>query len=348
MVVFHHNTTIKLSDKFLNYGYGAALPFCFLVSTALNPIVVLHNARRNQNVSTLLFQLLAVSDFITNIYQPIFMAYLLLMKAISVEEEPTPLHYISTILMAWVKQGSGMLTTLLSITRYIKIKSPFCIVNRKFILLYIAMNFIYFDVGFPVILLTSDECYIDRRVGYVWHDMKKMLDLWACILLAPFAIHSLVAIVTSILTVYCLRNRSELSGTNCNKSMRYQRKSCLTILILNAGNMMLFLCCVTYLFLKYLGKENDVAWSNVYDLILFNLFGFIPIFLSALNPLIITLRSTSMKQLILRKNRIVTSIVLTEAETNTIKNLSTNQDRIFMRSMSAPEKYQAPMDINPR
>ena len=352
MAIFQCNGTISTLDAIFNIGYGSILPILFLISLFLNPIVFVYNNRQRASVGSLLFQLLAISDFMTCFYQPLVLSRALLNSTASTEkQEPTNLRIASTIIIAAVIFGSGMLTNLLSITRYIKIKYTFFKVSRKAVIIFALCNFIVFDGAMLSLLLSSDTQYFDDRIQMVWYD----LDTGSIILIALFGVQSLLATFSSIATVHELRkgvkarDRS-IKQTTCKtrtekmkKRLAAQRRSGLTVLLMSVGNMVLVGFGIMYVIIKA-GNFDEAACPNntLYDFTVFNLFGFIPIFLSAINPLVVTFRSSGVKAMLMGRQRPSTCDG-TGGQGDTTGNprlSSTAPIRQYLRSVSAPPEQR--------
>jgi hypothetical protein len=299
-------------------------------------------------VGSLLFQLLAISDFMTCIYQPIVLSRALLSPPAHSEfEEPTNLRIASTVIMAAVIFGSGMLTNLLSITRYIKIKYTFFKVSRKAVIIFAFCHFVLFDGAIITLLLISDTQYFDKRIQMVWYD----LDTWSVLLIAVFGVQSLLATFTSTATVYELRKGIRARGksiklTTCKtrsekmkKRLAAQRRSGFTVLLMSTGNMVLVGFGLMYVVIK-LGHfdEADCPDNKLYDITVFNLFGFTPIFLSAINPLVVTFRSSGVKAMLQGRQRPSTGDGTGgQGETTGTARISTTAiNRQYLRSASAP------------
>ena len=152
-------------DHVLNYSYGLLLPLTFIISLLLNPLIFLYNFRKRPSVASLLFQSLTISDFITCLYQPILLLRALWEPGVpAIEGKPTAIQIISTVVMTTVIFGSGMLTHLLSITRYIKIRHPFVNIKRRYVFVYLLLNFVTFEAGLLTLLLTSRSTHFDIRI----------------------------------------------------------------------------------------------------------------------------------------------------------------------------------------
>ena len=350
MAIFQCNGTISTLDAVFNIGYGSFLPFLFLISLFLNPIIFVYNYRQRESVGSLLFQLLAVSDFITCLYQPLLLSRAMLRSPQnSGDGKPTNLRIASTVVMAAVIFGSGLLTNLLSITRYIKIKYTFVQVSRKAVIAFAFCNFILFDGAITTLLLSSDTQYFDRRIQMVWYD----LDTWSILLIGLFGLQSLLATCSSIATVHELRKGvrardKSIKQTTCKtrsekmkKRLAAQKRSGFTVLLMSVGNMALVGFGCMYIVIK-VGNfdEMECPKDKLYDFTVFNLFGFIPIFLSALNPLVVTIRSSGVKAMLSGSMRPSTADG-TGGQADTTGNnprvsTTTAVNRQYLRSASAP------------
>ena len=357
MAIFHCNGTVSALDAAFNIGYGSILPLLFLISLILNPIIFIYNYKQRASVGSLLFQLLAVSDFMTCLYQPLVLSSALLSsRAGSMSRKPNNLRIASTVVIAAVIFGSGMLTNLLSITRYIKIKYTFFKVNRKAVIVFAICNFILFDGAIITLLLSSSTQYFDERIQMVWYD----LDYWSIILIALFGVQSLLATFTSIATVHELRKgvrardrsikqvRSKTKTEKMKRRVATQKRSGFTVLLMSAGNMLLVVFGIIYIVIKAGNFDgNTCPQKKLYDITVFNLFGFIPIFLSAINPLVVTFRSSGVKAMLLGQQRPSTAGDGTGNQGDTTGNgrLSSTVPRIinrqYLRSASAPPERRS-------
>jgi hypothetical protein len=67
------DTDITVAEQLTNYLFGILMIISFLLSTLLNPVVFYYNFHQitKRRLIRHLFMMLAVSDFITNIYSPL-------------------------------------------------------------------------------------------------------------------------------------------------------------------------------------------------------------------------------------------------------------------------------------
>ena len=309
MAVFSCNGNITDVDVVLNNLYGCLLPLTFLTSLFLNPVIFLYNYKQRPSVGSLLFQLLAISDFITCLYQPIVLSYELWDPRVKpIEQSTSVLKIVSTLIMAAVIFGSGVITNLLALTRYIKIRYPFICIKRKVVLVLAITNLAVFWGITTVLIFTSGTKYFDMRMQLIWYQAHTIESV---VMLGLFGTQSFAATATSIATVVELRKgqrkengklregETSASVERNKKKQSSQSKGGLTILMMNLGNMTLVLFVAIFI-AETLGNIDPGGCSRLSNFTVFNMVGFIPIALSAINPFIITWRSSGVKAMILR------------------------------------------------
>ena len=276
----------------LNYLFGSLLPVIFLTALILNPMIFLYNYRRKPSIATTLFMMLAVVDFLTISYQPV-MVTIRLLNSNYCHDHPRPssnLEKVSTIFMAPVMQTAGMITTLMSITRYIQIRSPFYRIRKKLLIIYFLL-YISFLLFSYIYVLFSSRVIFDPYIQQTWRTVEGQ-DWWALGMTFPYTTHVLLAAVTSILTVKRLWGGESGGVRNggMERKIEAEKRGCMTVLLMNIGNFVMFGCNIVYLFMKV--RMND---SFYFNFIKFLTWCFLPLSLSALNPLIIVTRSTGFK-----------------------------------------------------
>ena len=56
---------ITTTDKIISCSCGSLLIACFLISSVINPIIFYDNLKKKASLTTMLFKMLAVTDFVT-------------------------------------------------------------------------------------------------------------------------------------------------------------------------------------------------------------------------------------------------------------------------------------------
>ena len=272
---FIFNTTNELnlteyniteSDRTVNYCGGVLMLLLFIPSTILNPIVFCHYFNKKFTATTALFQLLAISDFITNFYFPLYYGYNMIKPNIALSPPITLLEDINICACCLTGCMSLVITSVLSGARYISVRRPFFKINKHSVLLYLFL-YLVFELGVEITIIVS------TMRGELIPVSKAVI---ACI--AMNAVHCIAGTIASVLTVYHL-NHLKLEFSN-ERSMSDNRKSCTTILLMNiASSVWIFLCGIRYL------EEQVLGWINL-NAMDFIMWFFLPTITSALNPIL--------------------------------------------------------------
>ena len=268
------------ADSAGDYLLGITMILAFLISTALNPFTFLFNYHQDGRLKTtrVLFMLLAISDFLTNIYRPLQIGY----RFLSPEVYPfvrasTVAEQVETIIFRSILFSSQVLTMLISICRFINVKFPFYKLSGKVVMMVITVSIlgcmlIYFSftVGIPG-KSTSYFFLFSQGAAVLGKPSKAYLiftiqNAFVCILGAA-------GVLSSLLTVHCLMNKK--GRTSNEESTVTLRKSSQAVLIMNIGNAVMNAIQVAY---------SCYAFQSPFIAVL-GAFG-MAIILSALNPLI--------------------------------------------------------------
>ena len=287
-IKYQHNATT--TDTILNQTIGVTLIICFIISTTLNPVVYLHHYNKSSNLVTLLYQMLSACDFFTNLYYPLLSSYNLLRNHTdNTKVHPASLfNVVTTVITMPCCTISVMLTSIISITRLICIRYPFCrvVYLRKYVLGYIVIYICYFYsfYVYNVAGFKHPNWFRFRQVAWgnpITPDTSKILEImWY----SPLAFHCIVGLLTSLVTVNILYSKHHDST-----DPHLERKSSFGILAMNVGN-------VSFLAISLLDRQflqTDSYFS--YPLQLCS-FGVVPFFYSAFNPAIVILCSTAIKR----------------------------------------------------
>ena len=194
-----------------------------------------------------------------------------------------PLQELWSIFNVTVISISAILTSLLSITRYLKIIRPFTEFRIRPLLFYIALNVIFLVAvlmrnimfcgpGHPV----TGKPYWLRFQQISWRETDVT---WQMAVAVPYLAHCLVSLITSLLTIYHLQKtkRSVITETRAKC-----RQSSWAIVLMNLGNTLFLLLMTTSIALHALKP------TIIYTLLKINFMKdcLSPCFLSAINPLI--------------------------------------------------------------
>ena len=141
----------------------------FLISTIINPLLIWINWKqeRKRKLSTILFMMLACSDLVTNIIKPIRVATnLLTTDILPVVRNGTRIEQLETLLFQVASLSSMVLTTLISVCRFLSVRSPFLKIPCKF------------PIGIFIIFGLYSLAYSFQMVVGFENRMKKGKVLW--------------------------------------------------------------------------------------------------------------------------------------------------------------------------
>ena len=268
------NTTTTIyqatqADQIINYTLGSVLILCFLVSTSLNPVLFYHHqSARKNSICTFLFSCLSVSDFLTDVFAPLVYAHYMIRPGIY-SGSLFSLEF-SRVFACTVGCYSQCGTTLLAITRLLKVTMPFIKIKKRFVVAYfIVYNTIMSTNNLPILLLKQ----IDRSQRTLYFTFCNI-----CIWLN--AIHCLVGIILSVATfvfIYFIKPVSETEDRDKNKRV------CGTILLMNTP----YIISIFFVLFVYISP-----WQvSIHDII----FGFVPMFTSAINPVVLISRNQGIR-----------------------------------------------------
>lgn len=178
---------------------------------------------------------------------------------------------------------SGITTSLLSITRYLKIARPFIKLKTYPLILYILFNTVYLTAVLSRSIIFCGEGlagtgkpYFLRFQQQSWRDSSTG---WIFAVAIPYFVHCFLSLITSALTINCLRLTAKSVIT---ENRAKSRQSSYAIVVMNIGNSIIFFLCIGTLVLRLVRPEALYMFlkMNVLKDILS------PCLLSALNPII--------------------------------------------------------------
>ena len=278
--------TLTNRDIFCNIFFGLVMIVTWVVSITLNPFSIYYFKKRGSSLVNILFLLLAVSDFVTNLYRPLFIAdNLFSPKVVPFVKEANNRLKIQSYVFMVANMSALFLTAHISVTRLFAIKYPFKRASKNLnILLYIAymicvfiwQAFLIFGIyhAKPFWYRFCQNVYSFYKNGY----SQEMVLAVNC----PRVFVAAAGLISSFYSLYLLKFRSKKSKNAT--SMENINKSSVAILIMNVGNILVV--------------SSQVGYSIVklrYPLLNFMATSVGTILLSALNPAIKILMSSEMK-----------------------------------------------------
>ena len=161
-------------ELFANYFLGLIMIASFLISSTTNPLLLWINWKQDKKwrLSTVLFMLLAISDFLTNMVKPLRIANNLLTNEIfPIIRNGTLFEQVETVFFLSASFSSLFLTTLISLCRFISVKFPFIKMPSKLLM----GIFVLFELSY---LAYSLEMVVGLPPGEAEDRMKSGKVLW--------------------------------------------------------------------------------------------------------------------------------------------------------------------------
>ena len=279
-------------SRILDYIFMMICILVFVTSTILNPLVFWFRfPKLSSNVlaSSLLFSLLSVSDFLTNITFPIIM-FITLAKP---TQEPllrpaTRLDQIHFVLFRTLGGASAILTSMLAVTRWLRIRYPMMRIKNKVLI----GHLVFFSVGpiFGAVTWSVLRCPLSTSQ---WSTNYQTVITDGCgflTLAAHWVIiaHAWFGLIVSLITTIRL-NRSFHPATAA-----HTRQSIITILIMNLVISVHTVVSITVMIVGAVGGRR-IDWSTGVTenpeeapmLSNISLYYITPLVMSSANPIII-------------------------------------------------------------
>ena len=301
---------------------GSILTIYFLLSTILNPIVFYHYWKLPSTVPNILYRLLAISDFVTNLARPLMIAVDHFSPfedvSLSVLIDSNVKSVIMTVSVRVSMTMSFTTVAFLALTRAIKIQWPFFHIKKRLIYIWISLIAAFISVVMvlnmaaernvlknfvcagAVIALQYKNISEEGQNGTSVHADASILSR---ISFLPMYFHAIIAVVVSIWAVIALAKTIRESKVTKNtrnpssvaqKTSAFQRvmikfKGCGAIIIMNLANIILIVSLVSLVTtvrfsrLKYSPDDETIDYCHfVYAVQLI-----LPTLIAATNPLIL-------------------------------------------------------------
>ena len=276
-------------SRVLDYVFMMICILVFMISTILNPLVFwfrLPKTRSPVLASSLLFSLLSISDFLTNITFPIIMFITLAKSTPEPRLRPaTVLDQIHFVLFRTLGGASAVLTSMLAVTRWLRIRYPMLRIKNKLILGHLA----FFSVGpiFLAVMWSALSCPLSKSQ---WSSNFQTVITDGCgfvTLTAHWLIiaHAWFGLVVSVITTIRLKHSAHPTTAS------HTRRSILTILIMNLVLTLHTLVSISVMIVggRKINWRSGVVENPEDSPLLLNvlLYYVTPLVMSSLNPLII-------------------------------------------------------------
>ena len=270
------NRTLTETERILNYSVGTLLIFCFLISTSLNPVLFYHHTSvQRQGITTFLFKTLAASDFLTNLLTPIVYSFYLFKPKIFSAVSPV----IGTFCNISCTMGcfSVCSTTLLAITRFLRITNPFARL-KKVIMIRFFLVYTFYMLVINCLLTLAFLNFLPNALINLFVTVCNLLNFTLIVL----------GVVFSIMTaVYVHFIKPTSQNDNVDK------KVCGTILLMNLVYIITLSVSVIP-FLSLLNLVTDIKFLTLN--LKFISFFLMPLITSTWNPVVIITRSRAARE----------------------------------------------------
>ena len=291
--IIHNGTSL---DHAANYAFGAFFILTFFASKFFNIFVFFYYYKKPFNTTSMLFQMLAVSDFLVNYLHPLQMIYNLLKPEMDLRGRAvTNLEVASTLTYTVALNVSGLITVIMVVVRYVKIKFPFYRTNKRRIILITVTLYTLFKLSFLIYYqIASTSAYWEPFRQKVWLSGGPMNCNYVEFTISlPFYLLCSLSILTSFLTVTHLYLTSEEAGQELSKDYR---SSSITILLLNCANVIMVLLKLVRSVpcIRHLGYG-----LNYLDFVSVSM---MPMMICGTNAMIMVFRSAGMKKVL--QNRV--------------------------------------------
>ena len=277
------------SSRIVDYTFMFLCILVCLISTILNPLIFWFRLPKTGShilASSLLFLLLSVSDFLTNITFPIILFISLAKSSLEPLLRPaTRLDQVHLVLFRTLGGASSILTSMLAVTRWIRIRYPMLRIKNKVIVGYL----VFFSVGpiFVGITWTLIRCPLSAS-QWSTNFQTVISDGCGFITLAAHWLiiaHAWLGLIMSVVTTIRLKRSSHPT------TAAHTRRSIMTILIMNGVLVLHTVVSVTAMVVggRKLNWRSGVVENPESTPLILNitLYYFTPLVMSAVNPLII-------------------------------------------------------------
>ena len=289
---------------------GVSCICLLLLSTVLNSRVFYHNYKKHSSVARTLYLCLSATDLISSwVLLGYFSADVLKDKddecknstALDCNEEyywrfvPAPfLTKIYTVFVFTLSFAPVYITAFLATTRYLKIKYPFLLIQKRHILtsLFLTISWIPIVVSCAMFIDSGQsECGPIKAtiVPYAWNYCPIIFGMrvdstgYFLFIIAVSFFLQITAMITSILTTYELI-KVYLNPVSQTSTERKRRKSSLKILLTNLGSF------IHVVFIAITATQTNVKIDDHFPVmraVMYVLFQtIIPVVISTLNPII--------------------------------------------------------------
>ena len=200
MTVYYPKHTDSLT---LDYTIGTCLILIFLFSTTLNPLSFLYHIQRDSKLSSRLYALLALLDFIVNIYSPLYHAHNFFKET---EDSSTEVELQARIVQGFTNVSSWLSQIVINViifVRLLTIKFPFERPRKKFVWIVVTCVSIHLVVMETMTSTFHDYWLSILQLVTVQPDkVNEYIEMaYIILVIAPITVIYILGGVSSIYTV---------------------------------------------------------------------------------------------------------------------------------------------------
>ena len=295
-VLVHKQST---ADIVFNYIFLVICLVLLTLSTICNPVVFWFHRKMKQNTSAILFQILTTNDFLTCCVTLPFVMWGLLHESETGEEKSEEAWQILyTVLRNTLFRWSLVIAAVLGVVRSTKILRPFARIRQVHVLVALAGGGVLTVVTNLLCVLGEPSAWNPYIQQVLYIDFRITSPYFMAYLVLYLA-NVGTALGTALASMYGLAQNSK-ERKRAGISSEASCTACRTVMMIN------FLISVQFLFTM---TSWLVTWACPNNLVLINYTAFLrfPLcncVMSALNPVIIIVRSGILKQqLVERRNK---------------------------------------------
>ena len=271
----------------LDCSIGISMLLSWAVSLLLNPISFYYHHKKT-TVAARLFTLLAVFDFLCNLYQPLVLGYNFLKSSEDEEKEALPISFVaSSEVFNLLGFYTAFIVNTIAVTRLVSVRFPHHHIRKIFIWVFLAAVLVWLAVNSTVAVVTSSRTW-DPKLQSVNKTSADTFLNWSYLAAGlAYNLMFLIGIPCSLLTVFTIC-RADMPNPDPERVQR-RRNASMTIISLCLANSLLVLAFPLGLFLR--GNE----WGDFFAMFAMSIGA---IHLSAIDPVVIILLSSEIRAML--------------------------------------------------
>ena len=240
----------------LDYTIGTCLILICLVSTTLNPLSFLYHIQRDSKLSSRLYALLALFDFIVNIYSPLYHAYNFFSNHAQITGENVEIQ--ARIVQGITHPSSWFSQILIHVIIFVRLRSvkyPFGRPNKKLVWICVSCSMLHLVVMECIAMSYYDFWYSEVQLVTVRPgEIHRSVELaYTVFVIMPITVIYILGGVSSIYTVFLLTR-----DTGPSETREQKRKSVRIILTLSIINWSVPMAII-YILIKWPLEDENIA-----------------------------------------------------------------------------------------